>query len=165
MAAATGSPLTLDVNGRTFTLAPLSMRSWGSVERWVRAQYVSIVRDSYAEAPVDERVEAVDRALVRSATFTLAVVGKKGYEDDAKIFQSMISSPMGILQLTFISLRQVDPTVTLDDAEFLLENSDDPVVIMDTVLHISGSPVDNQVTPGKKTRPRKHQTSKKSYGH
>ena len=126
-----GAPLSEMVGGKQYTFYPLKLKHLGWIERWMKQEPLRNAREVIREMDSgDEKLKSLilEKAYEESSRLGL---GKPGSE-------SYLGSVCGIHQIVWHSLRQGDPSITIEMVEDLLDTQEKVERVGKLVMELSG---------------------------
>jgi len=112
---ATAPTSEVQIQGKTWILSPLTMRSLGQLVQWARDQIVASAKGAIrneSDLTINEKAMFVDRAYREARTITFEQLG------------GMNQDPEFIVRLIWLSMRIAQPKLTLDDIDQMFPLSD-----------------------------------------
>ena len=128
-AEATAAPIDVTVDGKQYTLTPLSDRSNCELDNWLRARIVAVARASLDEDASEKvKKETMERA------FDHALKTSWLLNSDA-----LLRTPDGVLRFVFQLLRPAHPNLTMEELAGMLRRDPDALGrVMDAFELLSG---------------------------
>lgn len=111
---ATKAPVTITVDGKVWTLAPLELRDFGEIERWLE-----VLPFEKARRKIAALGEAATPEICKPIIEQAEAESKKATLQNPKALQ-MIATLEGTAFLLWMSLRKAQPEVTRDEASRLI---------------------------------------------
>jgi hypothetical protein len=133
--AATAAPATLEHQGRSYHLAPLTFRLFGQITQMLRDRLIRSASQAIRDTP--ELTEQQQRTLLREA-FDRAEALQFG--QPSTMDSALMSDPTMLVRIVHLSLSQQHPELTEFDVDRMLPLTDPQRLeeVIDRLMHISG---------------------------
>lgn len=142
----------ITVGDKTYTLKPLEMTDWGEFDDWLAGKVMQRAAMAMRLARTPQELEAIHRASQQTAAaMSSAAVFFNTSPEYASSVRGAMFSPEGIVQLGWLSMREVNDGIDLPAVVRIASELDTADQLVGKVLRLAGLlPEPGEEVPSKK---------------